>query len=167
MKISNKSKERLLFGIKRIRKIIHRMHLYSRKGEAFVKTIIFWVSVIFGLNGIADSSDTAVVGSGFLMFALTIIVEYVFSAIERKSYTKILPVILSIINSYITVISASNFTALPIEPRFFTLMDLTRITMAIITVDSILLLVEDADGLDNEDNADNPDGPKNLNELRN
>ena len=83
------------------------------------------------------------------MYSLAMIVEYVFSAIERKSYTKVLPVILSITNSYIVVVSASNFTEVPIEPRCLSLMDLTYLSLAVITIDSILLLVEDADGLDN------------------
>lgn len=136
--------------IKKTRLFIHNIHLYNRKGEAFVKTIIFWVSMNFGLQGITESSDTAVEGSAFLMFALAMIIEYVFSAIERRSYTKILPMILAFINSYITIISASRFTTTPINPYCVTLMDLTYISLAIITIDSIILLVEDADGLENK-----------------
>ena len=137
--------------IKKTRLFIHNIHLYNRKGEALVKTIIFWVSMIFGLQGITDSSDTAVEGSAFLMFALAMIIEYAFSAIERKSYTKILPLVLAFINSYITIISASHFTKTPINPYYVTLMDLTHISLAIITIDSIILLVEDADGLENKE----------------
>lgn len=144
--------------IKKMRLVIHKMHLYDRKGEALVKTIIFWVSMIFGLRGVTDSSDAAVIGSGFLMFALAMIVEYAFSAIERKAYTKILPMTLAIINSYITIISASYFTTTPINSYYVSLMDLTHISLAIITIDSIILLVEDADGLENEEPLiENPD----------
>ncbi|MBD5396455.1 MAG: hypothetical protein HDR71_19815 [Lachnospiraceae bacterium] len=144
--------------IKKIRLFIHNIHLYNRKGEALAKTIIFWISMIFGLQGITDSSDTAVKGSGFLMFALAMIIEYAFSAIERKSYTKILPMALAFINSYITIISASYFTKTPYNPYCVTLMDLTLISLAIITIDSIMLLVEDADGLENKEPLEeNPD----------
>lgn len=137
--------------IKKMRLVIHKMHLYTRKGEALVKTIIFWVSMIFGLRSITDNSDPTVVGSGFLMFALTMIVEYTFSAIERKSYTKLLPMALALINSYITIISASYFTTTPINPDFLSLIELTYISLATITIDSIIFLVEDTDGLEKEE----------------
>jgi len=136
--------------IKNIRNVIHKMHLYTRKGEALAKTIIFWVSKIFGLKGINDSSDSAVVGSGFLMFALAMIMEYAMSAIERKSYTKILPALLAVINSVITVVSASYFATAPIDLPFLDLISLTHISLAIITIDSLLLLFEDAEGLENK-----------------
>lgn len=155
--------------IKKIRLVIHKMHLYTRKGEGIAKTIIFWVSKSFGLQGINNSSYDTVVGRGFLMFALAMIMEYIFPAMERKSYTKILPVILAVINSVITVVSASYFVATPINLPFIDLMDLTHISLIIITIDSLLLFIEDAEGLENKvPPVENPDkhGEKEAKEVQ-
>lgn len=151
----------LIEKIKKIRLVIHKMHLYTRKGEGIAKTMIFWVSWIFGLKGINDSSDSTAIGSGFLMFALAMIMEYAISAMERKSFTKILPSTLAIINGVITVISASYFVTTPIELPFIDLMGLTQISLIIISIDSILLFIEDAEGLENKaPPVENPDEPE-------
>lgn len=159
-KVSTSVMATLIEKIKKIRLVIHKMHLYTRKGEGIAKTMIFWVSWIFGLKGINDSSDSTAIGSGFLMFALAMIMEYAISAMERKSFTKILPSTLAIINGVITVISASYFVTTPIELPFIDLMGLTQISLIIISIDSILLFIEDAEGLENKaPPVENPDEP--------
>lgn len=116
-------------------------HLYTRKGEAIAKTIIFWVSMIFGLHTISNDANPEIIGGGFLMFSLAMIMEYVFMAIDRRFFINLLPGILVLLNSYIVVISASYFTTAPMKSHFPWLIRAVYGSLIIITLDTISLFL--------------------------
>lgn len=116
-------------------------HLYTRKGEAFTKTIIFWVSMIFGLHTISNDANPEIIGGGFLMFSLAMIMEYVFMAMDRRFLINLLPGILVLLNSYVVVISASYFTTAPMKSQFPWLMRAVYGSLIIITLDTISLFL--------------------------
>ena len=120
---------------------IDPFHLYKRKGEAVAKTIIFWVSMIFGLHTISSDANPEIIGGGFLMFSLAMIMEFVFFAIDRKFFNNLLPGILVLANSYIVVISASYFTTAPMIDHFPWLMRAVYGSLFIITVDTMSLFM--------------------------
>lgn len=135
-------------------KRIYPLHLYTKKGEAFAKTVIFWVSMMFGLHTIASDAKPEIIGGGFLMYSLAMIMEFVFSAMDRKFFSNVLPILLVALNSYIVVVSATYFTTAPLKTHFSYLMDAVYASLIIITLDTIVLCTFTSDSVDEANEED-------------
>ena len=125
-----------------VSEFVDPFHLYTRRGEAVAKTIIFWSSMVFGVRTLSNNADSdVVIGSGFLMFSLAMIMEFVFMAIDREFFSNLLPGVLVAANSYVVVVSASYFTTAPMADHFVWLMHAVLWSLYIISADTVSLFI--------------------------
>lgn len=77
--------------MKRIRKILKEVHLYTNKIEMLIKFIIWGISWIGGILVLQSTQDKKAVGSAYLIFALSLLMEFAAKIKDKKDiFSKII-----------------------------------------------------------------------------
>ena len=123
------------------------MHLYSRtqKKEAFFKTVVFWIAWVMGVKNIIVTAEVTAleVGAAFLLFALSLLMEYVVIFFKcRKFVEKVFPGSLTIMSTVVFIISFTflHRDATITDNTLDAMKNLSYICLFIISFDTLLLL---------------------------
>lgn len=117
------------------------LHLYPTKGEAFAKVILITVSCIGGVY-----SANPLVASCFLLFSLSIVMEYCVKLVTSENLIpKILPFILIGLNLLVCFFSFKDLFAATTDVSFLSIKNIIlAATLGILWADTFaMLLIEE------------------------
>lgn len=72
--------------MRKVEKVIKEIHLYKNKVEALIKVLIWIVSWIGGILVLLGTENKDVLGSAYLIYTLSLLMEFAPRIYEKKSF---------------------------------------------------------------------------------
>lgn len=133
----------LLLGeeMKKVKKIIIEVHLYTNKVEALIKTVIWIISWIGGILVLLNTTDKNVLGSAYFIYTLSLLMEFVPKIYGKtESWSRFLHTVFCFTISIVLVLASAILFGATLPNGFFTLMlVLTCLVIAYMVIDTFTL----------------------------
>lgn len=127
--------------MKKIRKVISEIHLYSNKIEAFIK-ILFWIISWFGgICPFLELDDKSVLGGAYFIYSLSLLMEFAPGIIKKGEFlSKLFHTLFCFVIALICLLSVGILLGVALsDGSYFLISILSKIVVGYMVVDIFLL----------------------------
>jgi len=129
--------------MERIKKVLREVHLYTNKIEMLIKIIIWGISWIGGILVLQSSTDKKSIGSAYLIFALSLLMEFAIKIKDKNDiFSKIIHTIFCCIMIAILFMAFGILLGMEFQQYYYDVMfGLSAIIMIFMFLDFLIFWV--------------------------
>lgn len=130
--------------MKKAEKVLAEIHLYKDKVEALIKVLIWIISWIGGILVLLGSENKDVLGSAYLVYTLSLLMEFVPRIHEKTElWSRVIHTILCFKLSAVCALSVSILLGVSLPDAFYSVMfALTVCVIIFMVIDTFILWIK-------------------------